>query len=330
MRKAITTVPILLFGCLAVVPVRSLSFDQAWQDKNQRAIQMQIQGDFEAAEALMHDALKIAEIIGPESREMAISTNNLGSIYLSMHRLDESLNQFLLSSKIWASVFKNTTPNTPLGNLAQVYLELREYRQAGKICQQCMENYDKKWEEKYPKFKPQLLQCLADIAISKRRYPQAVKILGEALILEEETTARDVLDLSTIYNMLGAIEAMAKHWNEAKSLFERSADFAEQSKASCPILKAKVYCNIAAINYRLRDYLTAEKLIKKAHGIIEGYFGGNHPMDEFTLENLAVLYKKMKRKEDAQRCERQAKMIHLANAPRYHSDWIVNAKAWSP
>ncbi len=80
----------LMLACLAHWPVAAFAQAEQWQGHIDAGVSAYVKKNYAEAEKQFSAAVKQAELIGPQSKQLATSLNSLAEVYRTQGRLDEA------------------------------------------------------------------------------------------------------------------------------------------------------------------------------------------------------------------------------------------------
>ena len=127
-RRLARGVPFFLF-----LPIVALSEDSLWQKINSEGRELREQGRYDEAEKASLLALAEAQKAGPEDYRVAISLNDLATLYHLRGRLRDAEPLYRSALDIWERLPKRPELATVLSNLGRLCLDQKKRRNGNSI-----------------------------------------------------------------------------------------------------------------------------------------------------------------------------------------------------
>ncbi|CAN5381434.1 hypothetical protein BH09PLA1_BH09PLA1_30600 [soil metagenome] len=148
-----------------------------------------------------------------------------------------------------------------------------------------------------PSFVRQLVMSLADFAIDSGNVTIAIRLLERATLLQDSSTSAAVA--APFHQMLLTLHAQTGGDLEARRLLRKVLQQQTTALGNDPEV-AKTAMQLAAIDERLGDLNSAEKMLKLSLDIRERSFGSNHLEVADTAYALARVYERQGRRSEAE------------------------------
>jgi CHAT domain-containing protein/Tfp pilus assembly protein PilF len=229
---------------------------------------------------------------GPEHLDVALSLNNLASLYATLGRYAEALP---LQQRALAIREKRLGPEhletaLSLNNLAATYNALGQYPQSLQLLQRALVIREKVLGADHP----DTASTLHNIAFVYRRLAQfdrALPLYERVLAIYEERLGPDHPDVAiTLTNLAEVHEELGQH-EPALALHQRALAIREKSLGPEHKETANSLNNVAAIEKSLGRFDLALPLQLRALAIHEKAVGPDHPDTAISLNNLAHTYR---------------------------------------
>ena len=186
-------------------------------------------GSYDSALSLGLDAQKAAiKEHGENSKQYAISLNNLAGVYLiqKQYKEAESFNKEAL--KIRQNVFGEKHPEVAmsLNNLGGIYQEQKQYREATYFFKRAL-NIKKEFLGLKHYSTANTLNNLGGAYITLGEFKKAKPLLKQALKIRKETLGDNHPDTATSLNNLGEIYREQRKYRQALPMFQQALEILE-------------------------------------------------------------------------------------------------------
>lgn len=161
------------------------------------------------------------------------------------------------------------------------------------------------------------LNHLAEIYRVEEKYAEAEPLYKQALAIYKKASGADETEKGTILANLAWLYKAQNKYAEAEPLYKEALSIFEKARlettgnTTAPIM-AIAQINLGEIYTSQSRYSEAGSLYKQALGIFKKSLGQNHIRVALTLKNIAELYKKTGREEEAQKLEEESTKIAFA------------------
>jgi len=285
---------------------------------NEKAFRLVDQGRYAEAEPLFRRSLAIRKKkLGPDHPYVAISLNNLGTLYRAQGRYADAEPLLKRALAIREKALGSDHPDVAqaLNNLAELYREQGRYGEAEPLYNHALAIKEKALGPDHPAV-ALLLNNLALLYQTQGRYTDAEPLLKRALVINEKALGPDHPDVARSLSNLAVLYATQGRYADAEPLLKRA--LAIREKALGPNHPhVAISLDLLGELYRVQGrYADAEPLCKRALAIREKRLGRDHPEIATSLKNLAALYDAQGRHADAE--------------PLYKRSLAIDEKALGP
>lgn len=250
----------------------------------QLAIISETLGDYSRAEAVMRQALIIAETdLGIANHGTAAALNNLAQLLQATNRLAEAEPLMRRALSIDEAYFGKDHPSVATG-----------------------------------------LNNLALLLQTTNRFGEAESLMRRALAIDESFYGEDHPQVATNLNNFAALLQTTNRLSEAEPLIRRALVIDEAAFGNNHPDVARDLTNLAQLLLRTNRLEEAEPLIRRALAIDENSFGKDHPRVASHLNGLAQLLKAANRLAEAEPHMRRALAIHEATFGKDHPDVAID------
>jgi tetratricopeptide (TPR) repeat protein/DNA-binding XRE family transcriptional regulator len=279
-------------------------------------------GRYVEAEPLCQQALSIGEeLLGLSHPEIAVSLNNLASLYETLGRYQDAE---LLYKRALAILEGQRGPScletaASLNNLASLYETLGRYQDAEPLHKRALSIREDLLGLSHLETAGSL-NNLASLYETLGRYQDAELLYKRALAISEESNNSSHPQTATSLNNLALLYMKQKRYGDAEPLYKKSLSILEELLGTFHPRTATILNNLAEL-YRIQGrYRDAEPLYKQALAISEALLVSSHPETAVSLNNLALLYVSMGRYQDAESLYKQALSIFEEQLGPAHPD----------
>lgn len=270
-----------------------------------------VQGNYAEAEPLYKRSLGIREkALGPDHPDVAQSLNNLALFYDSQDRYAEAEPLYTRALAINEKAFgeENINVGTYLNVLAFIYQSQERYSEAEFLIERILKIREKFWGPDDPDV-AQALDRLARLYQNQGKFAEAEPLIKRAMAIDEKALGKaywkDHYAVARDLNTLADLYRDQCKYAEAEPLYKRSLEISE--KILGPHAVALTLHNLALLYQDQGKYAEAEQLYKQALGIAERTLGSEHPQVANIRENMIGFYKKIGKKEEAEKLEERAR-----------------------
>jgi tetratricopeptide (TPR) repeat protein len=198
--------------------------EKLWKELTSKVGMLYQQGRYSEATKVAEEAFNVAKkTFGPEHPYVAVSLNNLASLYEDQNRYAEAEPLYKRSLKMREKAFGKNHPSvaTALNNLALVYQAQGRYSEAEPLYNRSLKIYEKALGPEHPHVATSLnnlalfYEAQGKYAKAEPLYKRAIKIYEKALGPEHPHVAPVCENLAKLYRQIGKED-------EAKRLEERA------------------------------------------------------------------------------------------------------------
>lgn len=158
-------------------------------------------------------------------------------------------------------------------------------------------------------FKSSILTNLAELYRLQGRHNEALPLIKEASLINEQLFGEDHPKTANGYNNLALLYRLQGNYEEAEALFVKAFQICEQFSDGNQRLIPTIYNNLANLYYLQGKYEKAELFHKNALRIREQILGKKHPDTANSYNNLAFLYRSQGKYKEADRLYKKALKI---------------------
>lgn len=247
-------------------------------------------GEYDRAETLIAQGLKIAQAVGDQDFE-AEALNNLATTkweqahYAESQALHEQA--FVKLSQRYGSNHPNVAVSR--NNLAGVYKSLGRYVEADRLYQDSI----KVLRNHQPQYAIELadaLMNLADLYSSQGHLPRSESMLLEGIEIKQRSLGPNHYEVARTRNNLAALYSTMGRYQESENLQKQVLKSLEAGLGPEHVDVARTALNLAGLYQRQKRYDEAEAHYQRALAIRSKVLGPEHPDIALTLHNMASLY----------------------------------------
>jgi tetratricopeptide (TPR) repeat protein len=269
------------------------------------AVRLLWDGAYARAEKLLSAALKDTEQFGVEEPCTATAWNDLGVAYHGLGKEYDAERCLKHAIQIWRRIGREDDPvlARTANNLATVYVDTG---QSAKAERTGIRSLAARLESTQPD-DPQVATLLITVGAldrAQKRYPDAERCFLHALAVAEKLNPQNIQTMAVLNN-LGRLYSLCGRSGEAHSYLERALSIGEKMLGFDHPALATLLANLGT----LHEPAEAEGFYKRALAIAENTVGPEHPKIAQILSEYAKALRQMKRKTEAQACERRAHAI---------------------
>ena len=269
-------------------------------------------GAYPRAESALTDALHIQEkLLAPDQIDLAWSLNQLGRLYLSLHRYAEAEPLFSRALAIGERVVgpEHQDVGAFLNSLALLHRGQGHYTEAEPLFNRALAIAEKALGPEDPMVGA-FLNNLAGLQEMQRRYAEAEPLYRRALAIDEKALGPGHPDVAIDLNNLAMLYREQGHYAEAEPLFNRAVAIGENALGPAHPTVGGFIGDLALLYARQNRFAEAEPLQKRALAISEKAFGPEHPQVGIHLNNLAGTYGEQGRYAEAASLMKRALLIN--------------------
>ncbi|AKB58702.1 tetratricopeptide repeat protein [Methanosarcina barkeri] len=177
-----------------------------------------------------------------------------------------------------------------LNNLAELYQEMGDYKEALPLYQKAFEIAEKIMGSKHPDIAV-MLNNLASLYESMGEYNKALSFCHRALQIIKSSLAKEHPVVAAIQNNLAVIYSQIGKYEKALTFYQKALETREKILGPEHLDVATTLNNIAELYRQKGEYDEALPLYQRALNIREKVLGGGHPDIATTLNSIAELYR---------------------------------------
>ncbi|MEZ2235335.1 tetratricopeptide repeat protein [Microcoleus sp.] len=288
----------------------------------QQVNQLYNQGKYQEAIPLLERVLSIRrKVLGNEHLDVAISLNDLATLYYNQGRYREAEPLFQQALELRKRLLGEENPDVAasLDSLATLYGEQARYSEAEPLYRQALELRKRLLGEEHPDVAASL-NNLAYLYMNQGRYREAEPVFILALELRKRLLGEDNPLVAYTLNNLATLYENQGRYREAEPLYRQALELrkrllGEQHPAVLTSLN-----NLALLYLRQGRYREAEPLYRQALELRKRSLGEQHPAVAVSLNNLASLYLHQGRYGEAEPLYRQALEIRKGSLREAHPE----------
>jgi len=276
--------------------------DNAWEQLNERVIQLYSEGKFDEAILGAEQALILAESLHlGDDPDVATSLNNLALLYNSQGRYEKAEPLYLDALEMRKRLFSGDHPDVAgsLHNLAGLYDSQGRYEEAEPLYLQALEMRKRLFSGDHPDVATSL-NNLAGLYDSQGRYKKAEPLSLEALEMIKRLFSGDHPDVAGSLNNLAGLYDSQGRYKKAEPLYLQTLEMRKRLFSGDHPDVAQSLNNLAYLYNSQGCYEKAEPLYLDALEMRKRLFSGDHPDVAESLNNLAYLYHSQGRYEKAE------------------------------
>jgi tetratricopeptide (TPR) repeat protein len=278
---------------------------EEWQDLLQQAMEFSQQGDTPAEISYTEQALNLARaIFYSPNQELAISLNNLASLYQSQGRWAEAEDLFQESLNIYRELpgeeAKINLVST-LNNLGGLYITQGKWQEAESLYQEAIGICDR-LDGEVNNDLARSLNNLGHLYQIQGRWVEAEPLIKTALTIRRHLFGNEANnDLASSLNNLALLYDVRGNWQEAEPLYIEALAIRRQlfkDEANKDV--ATSLNNLAAVYKAQGKWQDAEPLLQESLKIYRHLCAPVNKELAGSLNNLAALYESQERWADAE------------------------------
>jgi tetratricopeptide (TPR) repeat protein len=255
------------------------------------------------------------DLTGRDTYKKVQSLSALGGLLLQRREYDDAATLLKEALDLWTLAEKNKEVER-----AELHMELASaYQYAGKLteAEKSAQEGIKILETKVGRFKPQTALAKGELAwiySRMKRFPEAEELFNEALKTVKSPQYQTKMDTdgsvqvyqyrpsrNQIANIQNNFAGMYVEWgklNQAENLFKESLSFEETEFGKQHLNTLTPLVNLTLLNFRKKDFTTAEIYGKRAIQTARNSLGLNSAQGFNTLSTLAGVYYRDARRSD--------------------------------
>ncbi|MDX2229908.1 MAG: tetratricopeptide repeat protein [Leptolyngbyaceae cyanobacterium bins.349] len=269
---------------------------------NQQAWQLYQQGKYAEAVPLVERALAIRKrILGERHPDVALSLNNLASLYSAQGRYSEAepLDRRSLQIRETQLGKDHSDIANSLNNLALLYWNQGRYSEAEPLFRRSLQILETRLGKDHPTVATSL-NNLALLYRTQGRYSEAEPLYRRSLQIWETQLGKDHPNVADSLSNLAGLYQDQGRYSEAEPLFRRSLQIRETRLGKDHPNVATSLSGLALLYRAQGRYSEAEPLFRRSLQIRETRLGKDHPNVADSLNNLALLYNDQGRYSEAE------------------------------
>ncbi len=258
------------------------------------------QGRFDEAEPLIKSALDSRlRVLGEMDEHTATSMNNLGSLYLYTQRYQEAADLYPRTIEILTEVSGQRHPQTlrSMTNLGVTYYHLRKYDDSVRTLEPTLALFREVMGEGHPETLS-VASTLGSVYGRADRPEEAEKLMGETLDAQRASLGPDNFNTLVTRMNISDFPFRREQFEEAAEGYSHVAErFAELYPQHFigPIARLK----LARCLVRIERFTDAEREFTRAYEDLVSIYDPQNSHAKNVAAELASLYKRMERSEDA-------------------------------
>jgi tetratricopeptide (TPR) repeat protein len=217
---------LLLIATIFFFVPESQSQESAWNAHRRTGVAALMSGHYVEAEKLLSSAVKEAEKFGPKDDRLAMSLNDLGSVYRRQRKYAEAESLYKRALVIWQRNFgpNNYAVATALTNLASLYDEEGKYAEAQPLYERALpiaEKFlgaDRRFVEVHLLPMAQSYKKQGKYAEAEPLYKRALEIDEKVLGPRDSNLAKDLDEYAVVLRKTGKPAAADKLEERAKQV----------------------------------------------------------------------------------------------------------------
>jgi len=295
------TLRALTLGLALLVSGPAFAGEAEWKSHMNAGAAAYQRGDYNSAAASLTAALKEAESFGEADQRLAVTLNNLASLYETQGRYAEAERLYRRSLEIYEKALGPDHPSvgTLLNNLGELYRAQGRYAETEPLFRRSLAIREKVLGPDHPDIGT-TLNNLALLYKAQGRYAETESLHQRSLSIAEKALGPDHPKVWAALNNLAALYEMQGRYAEAEPLFRRSLTIREKALGPDHPNVAMALNNLAALYESQGRYAEAEPLFRRSLAIREKALGPDHPNVGTALNNLAGLYETQVRYAEAE------------------------------
>ncbi|MEP0914161.1 tetratricopeptide repeat protein [Leptolyngbya sp. GB1-A1] len=278
------------------------------------------QGRYREAGLLYEELVEIGkQRWGEEHPEVAISLNNLASLYESQGRYAEAEPLFLQAMQLRQRLLgpDHLQVAISLNNLAGLYHSQGRYGEAEPLYQQALQLWQCLLGPDHPQVATSL-NNLASLYKSQGRYGEAEPLLLQAMQLRQRLLGSDHPQVATSLNNLAELYHSQGQYAEAEPLYLQALQLRQHLLGPDHPQVATSLNNLASLYHSQGRYGEAEPLLLQALQLLQHLLGPDYPGVAQSFNNLALLHQSQGQYAEAEPLYLQALTIALSTLGEDH------------
>ena len=248
--------------------------------------------DYDKAMMLYRRALKVAvRKYGENHPDVAVSLNNIGSVYFDQGDYTKALEYYDKALKIRTELLGENHPDVAvsLNNIGSVYFDQGDYTKA-------LEYYDKALKiltELLGEFHPDVATSLNNIGFvysNQGDYNKALEYYDKVLKIQKELLGESHPDIAVSLNNIGSVYYFNGDYDKALEYYDKALKIQKELLGENHPDVARSLNNIGFVYSNQGDYDKALEYYDKALKIQRELLGENHPDVARSLNNIGLVY----------------------------------------
>ena len=267
---------------------------------NNFSISLRLSGNFSKAEQLLRCSIVLSRrsVISSDPSFAALLAN-IGAVYAAQRNFSKA------ESFYKGALSLSEKSSYDMDRLAAVYVSEKKYNEAEEIYTRSIAaNHD---SGEPPSFNEDTVERLSNVYVNLHQYTKAEQLLVRLLhdIDTDGFSGENSLPALNATNALGNFYLAQKQYAQSKPLFERGASLGEEKFANSFALA--IALNGLAINLREEGkFEEAERVLNQSQLIVKRIKGEDSPDFAASLRNMASIYRKTGRIDEARALETKA------------------------
>ncbi len=270
-----------------------------------------VQGRYEEAEPLFHQALDLAErAFGPDDLEVSSVLNNLAVLYKYTGRFAEAGRLYQRALSITEKALGSEHPEvaTIYHNLGGLEHASGNFARGEPFARRSVAIREKALGPDHPEVAADVA-ALAALLDGQKKYAEAERLYRRALAVFERVHGSEHYEIAVNLNNVAALYHATGRASKAEAFYARALAIKEKLLGSDHPDVAMTLNNLAVFYKSQKRYAQAEPLYRRALAIFEKALGPKHPNVAACLENFAQSLRRMKRAAEARTLDARAKAI---------------------
>lgn len=289
-------------------PARANAVDLDFREQIETGRAFAGRGDFAQAETAFRAILKDAQ---RENQPVwaALALESLGLLYQSLGKPLDAEKMFHNSIDLFTRSEGPQAPDTALvrKDLASLYLSMRQFSRAESLLKESLSILENAPHAELP-----FADALADLGCINactRRLEQADLLFHRALEIAENNPAGGEVLIVNYLNYLCFTSILAKRYNDAIQLSERSIQMLNGVTAMPAESRIFAFRVRATAELKRGDLVAAEQWLRRTVITAENVYGRDHPRLGDTLLQYSSVLRKLNRKREAKLIRTRADAI---------------------
>lgn len=281
-----------------------------WRELVLRAQELEKAGNYEAGALQLEQALDLAKSSGKATQPLAVTYNNLGSVYDSMGRILEAERAFKHSIQLWEKLAGPDCVELtrPLNNLAGLYRRERQWSKARKLYGRSMEIRSRIHHPADPGMAV-LYNNVAQLELDAGNFAEADRLMVQALTIWDREPEQYAAERAAVFNNRAFLMIRMDRYAEAGPLAVRAITIGEKALGIDHPSLVSALVALAAVDRERGAFENAEAGLQRALAICGARLDPNHPYVAIVLSSFADLRKSEGQHAEAKRFERESKRV---------------------